>query len=120
MKRHNFLFMTAAIAVLMLGVAMLTGCNKDDKKDNGEDLANTSWKATDPNGDYTIITFDYWGVDNGSGHMAGYVGGYNKYTSFYYTYNGSSGTITIVLGDSYSFSISGNTLSFMGVSFYKQ
>ena len=35
MKRHNFLFMTAAIAVLMLGVAMFTGCNKDDdKKDN--------------------------------------------------------------------------------------
>lgn len=42
MKRHNFLFMTAAIAVLMLGVAMFTGCEKDDDNDNLNDIKETS------------------------------------------------------------------------------
>ena len=37
MKKHNFWFMVAAIAVLMAGVATFTACDKDDdKKDNTE------------------------------------------------------------------------------------
>ena len=37
MKKHNFLFLVAAIAVLMIGVATFTACDKDDdKKDNTE------------------------------------------------------------------------------------
>ena len=37
MKKHNFLFMVTAIAVLMTGVATFTACDKDnDKKDDTE------------------------------------------------------------------------------------
>lgn len=115
MKRHNFLFMTAAIAVLMLGVAMFTGCNKDDDNEL-KSLGGTSWKATFSS-DYEIISFS----DNTGGTLITKEGSNTSRNSFIYDYyKNGHGTITLGL-DRFDFSISGETLKVVGgATYYKE